>query len=126
MRPTFHPGWLVSLMCQLVRRELAVKNHSLGYPKKAPGFSEKITAGWNHSAPVDFSGIDFADLEAALELLRDLHPERFAAMMMYYKPWSVRGLIEEGWPFNNSTYYARLHRAHAWVAAAMDRQKLAA
>ena len=126
MRPTFQPGWLVSLMSQWALRELRVQDRALGYPRKACGFSEKTTGGYNHSDPTAFQARDFTDLEQALEQLRDAHPAQMAAMQMYYKGWTVRALIAEGWPFGNSTYYDRLHRAHAFVAALMDRQKLAA
>jgi hypothetical protein len=126
MKTTLNPGWLVSLMCQWARRELAMQDRSLGYPRKAAGFSEKTTGGYNHSDPVAFQARDFTDLERALELLREEHPEQMAAMVMYYKPWAIRALREEGWPFGNSTYYDRLHRAHAWVAMRMDREKIAA
>ena len=126
MKPSFQPGWLVGLMSQWALRELAVQDRTLGYPRKACGFSEKTTGGYNHSDPTAFQARDFTDLERALGQLRDAHPAQMAAMMMYYKAWTVRALIEEGWPFGNSTYYDRLHRAHAWVSAVMNEMKQAA
>lgn len=122
MRNTLNPGWLVSLMCQWAKRELAVQDRSLGYPRKACGFSQKTTGGYDHSDPVAFQARDFTDLQAALEQLREANLGQFAAMMMYYRAWTVRAMREEGWPFGNSTYYARLHAGHAALAMMMRRE----
>lgn len=120
MRHTFNPGWLVSLMCQWVRHELSIQDRSLGYPKKSHIFSLRTTGGHDHSDPTAFHAKDYRELERALDLLRDDAPPQYAAMMMYYKPWCVNALRGEGWPFGNSTYYDRIHRAHAYVARAME------
>lgn len=119
MKPTFNPGWLVSLMCRWSIRQLAGETGSLGYPKKACGFSEKTTGGYNHTEPMGFSIEDFKGLDAALNELRDTHQAQHIAMMMYYKPWVVVAMQLDGWPFGNSTYYKRLHSAHDFVAIKM-------
>lgn len=120
MKPTFNPAWLVSLMARWSIKQLRVESGALGYPQKACGFSEKTTGGYSHSDPVSFNADDFADLEIALDALRLKHESQCVALLMYYKPWCVAAMTAEGWPFNNSTYYKRLHAAHDFVATAMD------
>lgn len=115
-KPAFEPSWVVSLMSRWVYRRM---NMAVGFPHKAPGFSEKTTGGYNHTEPHDFCGQDFSDLEHALDRLRNEQQELFCAIWMYYLPWSINGLQAEGWPFGNSTYYERLHRAHRAIALLM-------
>jgi hypothetical protein len=100
---------------------MAGEANALGFPKKACGFSEKTTGGYNHTEPRGFCFQDFTELEAALLDLREGHQEQYLTMMMYYKPWTVRAMVEEGFDFNNSTYYKRLHAAHKKVADYMDK-----
>lgn len=102
---------------------MAGESKALGYPKKACGFSEKTTGGYNHSDPTSFGVQDFSDLELALVRLKNEHFAQYIAMAQYYKPWIVKAMIKEGWPFNNSTYYKRLHSAHGNVASYMDESK---
>ncbi len=111
------PRWLVSMMCRWARYELTCQSRALGYPKKAAGFSEKTTGGHDHSDPTAFTAQDFRTLETALDDCREREVNLWAAMMMYYKPWAVASFEAEGFPFANSTYYDRLHRAHRLVAA---------
>ena len=125
-KAAINPPWLVSLMCRWSARQLTVQSGALGYPKKSAGFSEKITGGYDHSTPHDFSTEDYTALESALRSLQDAHKEQFTTMMMYYKPWVVTAMIGEGWPFGNSTYFKRLHAGHAYVAAMMDAEKMTA
>lgn len=120
MKPQINPAWLVSLMSRWAIRQLAGESGALGYPRKACGFSEKTTGGYNHTNPCAFGVEDFRDLDNALADLMGQHQAQFVAMMMYYKPWVVQAMRGEGWPFNNSTYYKRLHAAHAFVADHMD------
>lgn len=120
MKPTFNPAWLVSLMCRWSIKQLRVESGALGYPQKACGFSEKTTGGYSHSDPTGYSAEDFQALNVALDALRIQHESQFATMMMYYKPWIVESMTANGWAFNNSTYYKRLHAAHDFVARLMD------
>lgn len=109
------PRWLVSLMCQWALRERAVQDGGLGYPKKVAFLL--IPSGTDtHTDPTGQSAQDFADLDAALEACRADRLELWVTMMMYYKPWAVASLVAEGYPFGNSTYFKRLHIAHAWVS----------
>lgn len=110
-------------MCRWSMRQLAGESGSLGYPKKACGFSEKTTGGYNHSAPTAFSVEDFRDLEIALAKLQEVHNGQFMAAMMYYKPWITQSMVLDGWPFNNSTYYKRLHAAHSYLSTELDHMK---
>lgn len=121
MKAQINPAWLVSLMCQWVKKGLATESKALGYPKKACGFSEKTTGGYNHSDPTAFSARDFSELEAAIARLYEDHKLQCIAFLMYYKPWTVAAMVAEGHDFNNSTYYKRLHAAHAKVAEYMDK-----
>jgi hypothetical protein len=55
--------------------------------------------------------------------LQEKHQGQFVAMMMYYKPWVTQAMRDDGWPFNDSTYYKRLHAAHSFVSGSMDDMK---
>ena len=120
MKPQINPGWLVSLMTRWALRQLAGETSSLGYPGKSAGFSEKTTGGYNHSNPTAFGVEDFRDLEAVLNVMAHERQWQYITMMMYYKPWTVKAAIEQGFPFGNSTYYKRLHSAHEYVARELD------
>lgn len=100
---------------------MAGEAKALGYPKKACGFSEKTTGGYNHSDPTAFGVRDFSDLEIALKQLKESSQEQYLTMMMYYKPWTVQAMVANGFDFNNSTYYKRLHAGHKRVADCMDK-----
>ena len=124
MKASINPAWLVSLMCRWSARLLSVETGSLGYPKKACGFNEKTTGGYNHTTPHDFSFEDYAALEKALAALREQHEGQFVTMMMYYKPWCVAAMRADGWSFGDSTYFKRLHAAHSFVATQLDDMRL--
>jgi hypothetical protein len=59
--------------------------------------------------------------------LHDAYQPLWAAVMMYYKAWTIQALVEEGFPFGpgNKTYYNRLHEAHSKLAAKLDEVKAA-
>ena len=119
------PRWLVSLMCQWVRRQNALEDGALGYPAK----SSFLTIGVQRSDridPTEFCARDFDELEAALRELLNTKPDQWAAMMMYYRPWSINALKGEGWPFGNSTYYQRLHSGHKRISTMLVENKLKA
>lgn len=116
------PRWLVSLLTQWARHELASERHHKGYPTKAAGFSEKTTGGYNHTDPTALSAKDFRELEKAIEECRQSEPNLCAALMMFYKPWGVKVAQAAGFPFGNSTYYERLHRGHKYIAGLMAQE----
>lgn len=116
------PRWLVSLMCVWVRKERASDNGHLGYPSQAAF----LTIGRGEPPSIDPTGYcaqDFTELETALDNLKDAMLPQYMAMMMYYKPWGIRACVAEGWPFGDSTYYKRLHAAHARVAGFIDNMR---
>ncbi len=123
MKADIQPRWLVSLMCQWARRQLAAQDGGLGYPKK----SAFLLIHSSTPARVDPTGEcaqDFRDLDAALKECSVKRPELLAAIAMYYKPWGIAALQAEGWPFGNSTYFSRLHIAHKWISEFMaERQE---
>lgn len=109
------PRWLVSLMCQWARRELSAQDGGLGYPKKA-AFLLIHSASPARTDPTGESAQDFRDLDEALEECRAQRIEQWAALMMYYKPWSIAGLQAEGFPFApNQVYFSNLHKAHSCI-----------
>ena len=117
-KPDYQPRWLVSLMCQWARRELAAQDGGLGYPKKAAFLLIHASS----PARVDPTGEcarDFRELDDALRKCMENRIELWISLMMYYKPWCIQAFVAEGYPFGNSTYFARLHLAHAYVASAI-------
>lgn len=115
-RADIQPLWLVKMMEAWARKEIASTLGVLGYPKKAIGFSEKTTGGYNHTDPFAYTFQDFRSLDTALEHCRLNELALWATMMMYYKPWVTQAFRDEGYSFADSTYYKRLHRAHRYVA----------
>lgn len=113
------PRWLVSLMCVWATHERAVDNKHLGYPSQA-AFLTVGRATAAHADPTGYCAQDFTELERGLADLKGYHLGQYMAMMMYYKPWGVEACRAEGWPFGDSTYYARLHAAHSRVARFID------
>lgn len=116
------PRWLVSLLNVWARAGLYRDRDEVGWYKQS-AFLTVGRATTGHSDPTAYCAQDFRELEEALEDLRGFHLGQFMALMMYYKPWGVEAARAEGWPFNDSTYYKRLHAAHAHVAAHIDRER---
>ena len=114
-KPDYQPRWLVSLMCQWARRELSAQDGGLGYPKKA-AFLLIHASKSATSDPTGECARDFRELDSALTDCRKNRMELWSSLMMYYKPWSIEAFRAEGYPFGNSTYFARLHLAHAYVS----------
>lgn len=119
------PRWLVSLMCQWARRELAGQDGGLGYPKKA-AFLLIHSSTPTRVDPTGECAQDFRELDAALTECRENRIELWACLMMYYKPWSINALKAEGYPHGNSTYFSRLHIAHKYVSTFICEGKLKA
>jgi hypothetical protein len=112
-----HPRWLVSLMCQWVRRQEDLQGGALGYPSQAAFLTVgRSTAA--HTDPTGFSAKEFDELERTLESCRVDETSLWAALMMYYKPWVIESFKAEGWPFApNRIYWENLVRAHEWVSS---------
>jgi hypothetical protein len=127
MKADIQPRWLVSLMCQWARRELSNQDGGTGYPKQV-AFLLVPTGTNSRTDPTGESARDFAELEAALAECMAKRIELWATLMMYYKPWALKALQAEGYPFGNSTYFKRLHIAHAFISdhiLGIDEKKLA-
>lgn len=116
------PRWLVSLLNVWARKGLYRERDEVGWYNQS-AFLTVGRATTGHADPTSYCAQDFSELENALEDLRAANVRQLMALMMYYKPWGVQAAIAEGWPFQNTTYYDRLHAAHAYVAAHIDRQR---
>lgn len=122
-RADIEPRWLVSLLNQWAIHDLRSETGGLGYASGSSWMRGLKSSPASAIDPTGFAARDFRDVEAALDELRQTGTNLWAAVMMYYKPWTVQAFREEGYPFINSTYYERLHRGHAEIAASMDRIK---
>lgn len=122
-RAEIQPGWLVGLMSQWAKRQ--VPGHQLGYNSGSKWMMGLKASPASSIDPTGFAARDFSDLEAVLESLMQDGLNLWGALMMYYKPWVVPAFQEQGFPFANSTYYDRLHRAHTEVAASLNAMRAA-
>jgi len=120
-RADIQPAWLVSLLNQWSIRQ--IPGHQLGYNSGSKWMTGLKASPASSIDPTGFAARDFSDLEAALDDLMRNGTNLWAAVMMYYKPWVVETFREEGYPFATSTYYERLHRAHAHLAKWLDEAK---
>ena len=109
-------------LCKMIElwvvHELQATTGSLGYPRKAPGFGEFQVRQGGYVDPTGFSAWDHRAVSASIEALAETDRDLFAAVKMYYMPWTVQGLVGDGFPFppdRTQTYYDRLTRAHAWL-----------
>jgi hypothetical protein len=120
-RIQIEPAWLVSLLAQWALHDLRSQTGGLGYASGSSWMRGLKSSPASAIDPTGYSARDFRDIEAAMaDLMRD-GTNLWAAVMMYYRPWCVEAFKGEGYPFQTSTYYDRLHRAHAEIAAAMNR-----
>jgi hypothetical protein len=123
-RIELNPGWLVGLLARWALRD--TPGRELGYASGCGwmrGFkSSPATAIVD---PTSFSADDFGDIEAGMIWLHEAYQPAWAAVMMYYKPWTIQALQAEGFPFGagNKTYYNRLHDGHARLASRLDEMK---
>jgi len=122
-RIELNPAWLVSLLNQWSIRQ--IPGHQLGYNSGSKWMTGLKASPASSIDPTGFAARDFSDLEAALTWLKEADKPLLAAILMYYRPWTVETGKAEGWPFANSTYYERLHRGHAVLAKWMDDVKRA-
>jgi hypothetical protein len=119
-RAEFHPGWLVSLLAQWAKHDLRTQTGGLGYASGSSWMRGLKSSPASSIDPTGYSARDFRDVEAAMEDLRQTGTNLWAALMMYYRPWVIAAFQAEGYPFQTSTYYERLHRAHTEVAGQME------
>jgi hypothetical protein len=119
-RADIEPRWLVSLLNQWAIHDLRSQTGGLGYASGSSWMRGLKSSPASSVDPTGFAARDFRDVEAAMESLRTDEMNLWAAVMMYYRPWAVEAFRAEGYPFANSTYYDRLHRAHTEVALLMN------
>jgi hypothetical protein len=128
-RVELNPAWLVSLLSQWALHDLRSQTGGLGYASGSSWMRGLKSSPASSIDPTGYAARDFRDVEAAMEDLRVNGVNLWAALMMYYRPWAVAAFQNEGYPFQNSTYYDRLHRGHAEVAvfmgAARNRREVA-
>jgi hypothetical protein len=119
------PRWLVSLLNQWAIHDLRSETGGLGYASGSSWMRGLKSSPASSIDPTGYAARDFRDVEKALNDLREQGTNLWAALMMYYKPWAVRAFRDEGFPFGNTTYYDRLHRAHKLLAIEMENIKAA-
>lgn len=119
-RAEFEPRWLVGLLSQWAIHDLRSQTGGLGYASGSSWMRGFKSSPASSIDPTGFAARDFRDVEAAMDDLRQNGVNLWAALMMYYRPWIIRAFRAEGYPFQNSTYYDRLHRGHTEVALQMN------
>jgi hypothetical protein len=122
-RAEFHPAWLVSLLSQWALHDLRSQTGGLGYASGSSWMRGLKSSPASSIDPTGYAARDFRDVEAAMQDLMQTGTNLWAALMMYYRPWVIEAFKREGYPFQTSTYYDRLHRAHGEIATAMDRAR---
>lgn len=122
-RAEFQPAWLVSLLNQWAIHDLRSQTGGLGYASGSSWMRGLKSSPASSIDPTGYAARDFRDVEAAMEDLRTNGINLWAALMMYYRPWVVAAFQGEGYPFQTSTYYDRLHRGHTEVALFMGQIK---
>lgn len=118
-RAEFNPAWLVSLLNQWAIHDLRTQTGGLGYASGSSWMRGLKSSPASSIDPTGYAARDFRDVDAAVHDLMQTGTNLWAALMMYYKPWVVPAFREEGYPWQNSTYYERLHRAHTEVERSM-------
>jgi hypothetical protein len=122
-RAEIQPAWLVSLLNQWALHDLRTQTGGLGYASGSSWMRGLKSSPASSIDPTGFAARDFRDVEAAMEDLRNTGTNLWASLMMYYRPWCVEAFRAEGYPFQTTTYYERLHRGHAEVWRLMDNRK---
>lgn len=109
-------------LCKLIEmwviHEVQATAGSLGYPKKSAGFGGGQARQAGYVDPTGYSAWDHRAVARAVDSLAAVDRDLFAAVQCYYMPWTIRGLVADGFPFppvRAQTYYDRLERAHAWL-----------
>lgn len=124
-RIDIEPRWLVSLLNQWAIHDLRSQTGGLGYASGSSWMRGLKSSPASSIDPTGYSARDFRDIEAAMTWLMAAHNNLWASVMMYYRPWAIKAFQAEGYPFQTSTYYDRLHRGHSEVAIFMNAAKQA-
>lgn len=115
-------------LCELIERwvvyDIKWATGALGYPRKSLDFSF-IQSPASSIDPTGYSAQDHGTLAAAVNRLAEEDEKLFAAIAMYYKPWTIRSFEERGYPrAPDQTFYNRLVRGHAWLQSEMDMEAI--
>lgn len=111
---------LCELIDRWVVRDIKYITGSLGYPRKSLDFSF-IQSPASSIDPTGYSAQDHGAIVVAVNRLAEEDEPLFAAMAMYYKPWTIPGFQERGFPrAPDQTFYNRLVRAHRWLQSELD------
>lgn len=110
-----------SELCELIERwvvhDLQSVTGGLGYPRKSLDFAF-VQSPASSIDPTGYSAEDHRTVEASVLKLAEHDDGLFAAVSMYYKPWTIIGCVARGYPRAPcQTFYDRLVRAHAWLAS---------
>lgn len=122
-RVELNPAWLVSLLNQWALHDLRSQTGGLGFASGSSWMRGLKSSPASSIDPTGFSARDFRSVESAMNEMMETGTNLWAALMMYYRPWVVEAFKAEGYPFQNSTFYERLHRGHAEIALMMNLAK---
>jgi hypothetical protein len=120
MRRELQPAWLVSLLNQWAIHSLRSETGGLGFASGSSWMRGLKASPASSIDPTGYAARDFSDLDSVMDALRRDQPKLWAAVTMYYKPWTVNSFRAEGYPFQSTTYYERLHAGHREIAWQMD------
>lgn len=122
-RVDLNPAWLVSLLNQWALHDLRSQTGGLGFASGSSWMRGLKSSPASSIDPTGYAARDFRTVESAMTELMQTGTNLWAALMMYYRPWVIDAFKAEGYPFQTSTFYERLHRGHAEVARMMDLDK---
>jgi hypothetical protein len=122
-RVDLNPAWLVSLLNQWALHDLRSQTGGLGFASGSSWMRGLKSSPASSIDPTGYAAKDFRTVESAMTELMQTGTNLWAALMMYYRPWVIDAFKAEGYPFQTSTFYERLHRGHAEVARMMDLHK---
>ena len=110
-------------LCELIERwviyDIKACTGALGYPRKSLDFSF-IQSPASSIDPTGYAAQDHGDMASVVNRLAETDEKLFAAVAMYYKPWTIVGYEERGFPRAPAqTFYNRLVRAHSWMHSEM-------
>jgi len=114
-------------LCELIERwvvyDIKRVTGALGYPRKSLDFSFKYSPA-SSIDPTGYCAEDHSDIASAVEMLAEIDGKLFAALAMYYRPWTIQAYEERGFPrAPDQTFYNRLLRAHSWLHAEMQKNQ---
>lgn len=122
-KPELHPAWLVGLLHQWASRKRAEQSRSVGWYSINPMLKEGIPVRAESYEPTGYSGHDFRQLDAAMQLIDRRY---LAAVVRYVLPEKARGLDIE-WGFSTDTWLRHLRSGLVELDCRierLDRQKV--